>query len=274
MYLLSTVFKINIDSIFIKGLINIYSSYYCACNFFYHKIIFSKALKILLTIFALAPLIAWAGGSTEDIFGVWGSLTLQGDFTALSPEYDKFKWQIMNQTRTRDDSNQGTRFSENLIFSQVGYQLSENVSLWLGYTHNWIDLLGKPSYQESRPYQDFLWDQTFDSIHLMVRTRMEERINLATGDTGYRPRQLLQISYPMPFDKKMSFYVGDEVFFYLNRSQFGKHGFSENRVLAGISYQFTSHLGTDLGYIGQYVDTVTGNNLVIHDIQANVRYKF
>jgi hypothetical protein len=211
---------------------------------------------------------------TGDFFGVWGSITLQGDFKSLSPGLDKFKWQIMNQSRTRDDSPQGSRFTENLLFSQVGYQLNDNASLALGYVHDWIHPLEKPAYQESRPYQDFVWNQNIGYFKLLSRTRMEERINQTTGNTGYRPRQLLQISHPLPFMEGLSAYVGDEVFFYLNQNKFGKQGFSENRVLAGLSYQFTPQFGADLGYLGQYVDNISGNNLFTHNLQANLRYRF
>ena len=180
----------------------------------------------------------------------------------------------MNQSRTRDDSPQGSRFTENLLFSQVGYQLNDNASLALGYVHDWIHPLEKPAYQESRPYQDFVWNQNIGDFKLLSRTRMEERINQTTGNTGYRPRQLLQISHPLPFMEGLSAYVGDEVFFYLNQNKFGKQGFSENRVLAGLSYQFTPQFGADLGYLGQYVDNISGNNLFTHNLQANLRYKF
>ena len=232
-------------------------------------------VSVLTGLTLLCPISSIAGGpDTTDIFGVWGSLTLQGDFKALSSSGDKFKWQIMNQARTRDDSSRGTRFTEDLIFSQIGYQYNSNASFWIGYTHDWIHPFEKPSFQESRPYQDFVWNQDIGDFKLMARTRMEERINQTTGDTGYRPRQLVQFSYPMPFNKDLSLYLGDEVFFYLNKNHFGKQGFSENRVLAGMSYQFTPHLGADLGYLGQYVDNLTGNNLFTHNLQANIRYKF
>jgi len=211
---------------------------------------------------------------TGNFFGVWGSITLQGDFKSLSPSLNKFNWLIMNQSRTRDDSPQGSRFTENLLFSQVGYQLNDNASLALGYVHDWIHPLEKPAYQESRPYQDFVWNQNIGDFKLLSRTRMEERINQTTGNTGYRPRQLLQISHPLPFMEGLSAYVGDEVFFYLNQNKFGKQGFSENRVLAGLSYQFTPQFGADLGYLGQYVDNISGNNLFTHNLQANLRYKF
>lgn len=54
---------------------------------------------------------------TDNMFGVWGSLTLQGNFKFLSPGGDKFLWLIMNQARTREDTPKGSRFSEDLLFS-------------------------------------------------------------------------------------------------------------------------------------------------------------
>jgi hypothetical protein len=220
------------------------------------------------------PLSVYAA-PTDNMFGVWGSLTLQGDFKFLSPDQgSKFKWLIMDQSRTREDSPMGSRYSENLLFSQVGYQLNDNASFWLGYTHDWIHPLDKPNYQESRPYQDFVWNQNFGDFKFMSRTRMEERINQASGDTGYRGRQLFQISHPLPFLKGLSAYVGDEALFYANQNSFGKRGFSENRIFGGLSYQVTEAMGVDLGYLGQYVDNKSGNNLFTHNLQANVRYKF
>lgn len=208
-----------------------------------------------------------------EMFGVWGSLTLQGQFKSLSPKLDKFQWQIMNQTRTREDSPKGSRFTENLLFGQIGYRLTDDISLWLGYVNDWIDPLNKPSYQESRPYQDLAWHPTFGDFKLTSRTRFEQRINRTTGDTGYRARQLLQISHALPVDG-LSAYIGDEALFYLNENDFGKHGFSENRVMGGLSYQVTDHFGLDLGYIGQYIDTTASNNLFTHNLQTNLRYTF
>lgn len=68
--------------------------------------------------------------------------------------------------------------------------------------------------------------------------------------------------------------MGDDVFFYANKNTFGKRGFSENRILAGLSYQFNEHAGLNLGYLGQFVDTTSGSNLFTHNLRANLRYKF
>ncbi|MGR9108805.1 MAG: DUF2490 domain-containing protein [Gammaproteobacteria bacterium] len=211
---------------------------------------------------------------TENLFGVWGSVTLQGDFSFLSSDLENFKWNIMNQSRTRDDSPKGSRLTENLLFSQAGYQVTDNASFWIGYVYDWIHPLAKTAFQESRPYQDFLWKQNFDDFAFLARSRFEERINETSGDTGYRARQFFQISHPLPFVNDLSAYVGDEVLFYVNKTSFGKRGFSENRILAGLSYDFTKHAGVDLGYLGQYVDNTSGKNLFTHNLQANVRFSF
>ncbi|WP_305909037.1 DUF2490 domain-containing protein [Methylomarinum sp. Ch1-1] len=234
-----------------------------------------KLTKTLIatTLLLSQPLKASAADD-DDMFGVWGSLTLHGDFKFLSPDLDKFHWTVMNQSRTREDSPDGSRFTENLLFSQVGYQVNKQASLWLGYTHDWIHPLNKASYQESRPYVDFVWKQPFGDFKLTSRTRMEDRINQSTGNEGYRARQLLQINHPLAFMNGLSAYAGEEVMFYMNKTDWGKRGFTENRIFGGLSYQLTDHAGVDLGYMGQYVDNPSGNNLFTHNLQANVNYRF
>lgn len=229
--------------------------------------------RIILITLLVMPVSGFAA-EVNNMFGFWGSVTLQGDFKALSPKLDKFNWLIMNQTRTRDDSPEGSRFTENLLFSQVGYNFNEHASLWIGYTHDWINPLDKPSAQENRAYQDFVWKQSVGDFNFISRTRMDERFLEGTNDAGYRPRQLLMVKHPIPYLDGLSAYVGDEVLFYVNKNVFGKQGFSENRIFSGLSYQITHHIGVDLGYMGQYIDTTSGNNIFTHNLQVNFGYKF
>jgi hypothetical protein len=234
------------------------------------KYIGTVALSTLLLSQSMA---SFAAGS-EDIFGVWGKVKLQGNFKSLSPDLNKFKWAVINETRTRDDSSKGSRFYQDLLFGQVGYQINNNASIWIGYVHVWTSPLDDSSFQEYRPHQDFVWNQDIGDFKFMSRSRMEQRIRETTGDTGYRARQLLKISHPLPLMNGLSVYVGDEVLFYMNENEFGKKGFSENRVFSGLSYQATKKMGVDLGYIGQYVDAISGKNTFTHNIQVNLRYNF
>lgn len=212
---------------------------------------------------------------TNDMGGTWSSLTLSGSLDKVSPNLKGFRWQVMDQARTRDDNPGGNRFSENLLFAQVGYDVTKNASFWVGYVHDWIHPLDNLAYQESRPYEDFLWNSSLKDLRFTARTRLEQRIRQGTGDVGVRLRQLFQVSYPLAFiDDNLRVYAGEEMLGYVNNNSFGRTGFSENRALGGFSYQFTKQLGADLGYLGQYVYNKTGNNLFTHNVQFNLSYKF
>jgi hypothetical protein len=240
---------------------------------------FSNVLKCLpLVLLAYGPSGHASQPGTNNMAGDWISLTLSGNLGDLSPSLQGFRWLVMDQNRQRDDSPQGFRTSENLLFSQIGYDITPNASVWLGYVHNWIHPLDKPSVQESRPYQDFLWASSFSDwggLKFTSRTRLEQRVNQTSGDTGVRLRQMLQLNYPLRFiHKDLGVYVGDEVLGYLNQNTFGKTGFSENRAMGGFTFQFTKQLGADLGYLGQYVVNKSGANLFTHNVQFNLRYQF
>lgn len=219
---------------------------------------------VVLSALLLAQSMASFAAGSEDIFGVWGRVRLQGNFKSLSPSLNKFKWAVSNETRARndssDDSSKELRFHRDVLRGEVGYQINNNASLWLGYAHVWTSPLDDPSFQEYRPHQDFVWNQDFGDFKLISRTRMDQSIRETTGDTGYRARQLLRISHPLPVINGLSVYVGDEVLFYMHENDFGKKGFSQNRVFSGLSYQATKKMGVDLGYMGQYVDSISGIN--------------
>jgi len=48
----------------------------------------------------------------------------------------------------------------------------------------------------------------------------------------------------------------------------------QKRIFSGLSYQVTKKSGVDLGYMGQYVDTISGKNIFTHNIQVTFRHKF
>jgi hypothetical protein len=208
------------------------------------------------------------------MYGGWGSIILKGDLKSLSPKAEKIHWLVMNQTRTRGEHTNDSKFTENLLFGQIGYDVNKNLSVWLGYTHEWGDPLNKPSFRENRVYQDIVWKHDFGDYKLISRTRLDERFLESSSEKGYRPRQLINFSQPLPFGSNLSAYIGDEILFYLNDSAFGKKGFSENRIFTGISKQITSEIKLDIGYLGQYINTKSGDNIFTHNLQLNIAYSF
>lgn len=95
-----------------------------------------------------------------------------------------------------------------------------------------------------------MWNSSLGDLKFTGRLRLEQRIRQDTGDVGVRARELVQVNYPLRFiHKDLSAYVGDEVMEYVNDNTFGRTGFTENRALAGVGFQFTKQLGADIGYL-------------------------
>lgn len=212
---------------------------------------------------------------TTDLSGIYGTVSFLGDFKSLTSELDNFQWLVASQVVTVNDSPKGERLGEVVNWGQLGYQLNTHALVWLGYFHETIRPLTKSPFHENRIYEDFVWNQSINDFNFTSRTRFEERIHQTTGDVGYRVRQLIQVNHALPVLDGLSGYVGDEMLFYLNQSNFvGKQGFYENRVSAGVTYQFTPKISGDLGYLQQHIDSKTGNNALIHNLQINLRYRF
>ncbi|TRX00227.1 DUF2490 domain-containing protein [Candidatus Methylobacter oryzae] len=214
-------------------------------------------------------------GSVENMAGNWSSLTLSGSLRAISPKFHQFRWILINQTRLRDDNPSAWRLNEDQFYAQMGYSVNSYTSVWLGYVHDWHHSLGKTAYHESRPYQDLLFDFPVARFKAKIRTRLEERVNQATGNVGIRLRQMATLQLPLVFiDPKLSLYAGDEVLCHLNANSFGATGFSENRAMAGFSFQFNRRLGMDLGYLGQTIQETGGDIVLTHNVNANLSYRF
>lgn len=230
----------------------------------------SRFFSMLLVFNAMTAVAA----PITDIFGYWGFATLQGDLHVISPDLTPFQWLISSQTSERDDSAKGLRLNEAILLGQIGYQMNNHLSFGLGYLNDHIHPLNKSSYEESRPYQDIIYVQTVADFNLTSRTRIEERINQVNSDIGYRVKQFFQISHALPFIDGLNFYINNDTYFYVNQTNFGKQGFSENRFGSGFSYQFTNQLAGDFGYLQQYIDSKKGDNLQINNFQVGLRYRF
>ena len=232
-----------------------------------------EQLKCVLLLGFAYHQIAFA--DTNEIAGTRNAVTFSGQLDSISPRLKSFRWQIMNQTRTRDDSSQGMRLTDNLLSGQIGYAFDPNISISIGYLHAWIHPLDKLSYQENRPYEDFLWSYTRGNLKFISRSRLEQRIRIDNNVLGLRVRELMQVTYSLGFiDKDLTAYLGDELLGYLNSNTFGHTGFNENRALVGFNYKLTKEISIDLGYVGQYIPTQTAQVLLIHNVQFNLGYKF
>ena len=197
-----------------------------------------------------------------DDFQFWGNVTALGNFGALNPnnpDLKKWRWWAEGQGRFGQDASQ---FTQSLIRPGVGYNVTDKLSLWLGYA--WAPtahpLAQGHNYNENRIWQQALWADNFSFGRLTARSRFEERFfdpNAPTNTVGYRFRQLVKLAVPMPFiSPNVSFIIQDELFINMTNATMGfiTQGYDQNRFFTGIAYKFNPMVTTELGYMDQHIN--------------------
>ncbi len=188
----------------------------------------------------------------ERDFQSWFNITAIGKTHSKDKILGRVQYWLEGQQRLGDDSS---RFSQILLRPGLGYALTENLSIWLGYA--WI-YTGKPNtpnpFEEDRIWQQLLWIKTYRSLTLMSRTRTEQRFLENNPKTAYRFRELIKISVPLKHYPEFSFVTSDELF--LHKNNFvgtNSRGFDQNRYFIGLGYKISPIATTELGYMNQYI---------------------
>jgi hypothetical protein len=158
------------------------------------------------------------------------------------------------ETQQRLGGN-SSQVSLSLIRPALGYALTENLSIWLGYA--WIDTerpITPIPFKEERIWQQLLWVKTYTSLTFTNRLRTEQRYLENRPITAYRLRELMKISIPFKQHSKLSFVSSDEIFYHHNNF-IGRNGqgFDQNRFFVGLGYKPNKTLNMEIGYMNQYI---------------------
>lgn len=176
-----------------------------------------------------------------------------------------------------------------VTMARIGYTnyLTDQTRLTLGYNyamqygHN-----GAPNVPEHRPWQQIQWFEKKRWYTLMQWVRLEERFRQKVSegelidDYNFNFRIRYNISFTIPLKGKQV--VPKVPFVFMNNEVFINFGknivynyFDQNRLFAGLGYQFTSHLNAHLGYMyifqqlpegNKYVNTNTIRLFVFHNL--------
>jgi len=235
----------------------------------------------ILALFAIGALV-WSltgGGVTPTQAYTELGPNTQSDFRLWTPVYltvklpSRFLAYMEANPRLGDDASS---LDQLLLRPALGYQLTENLSIWQGYA--WVGNFNQkhtppqsPFFQENRIFQQAIYTQTFSSFRFMSRTRMEERWIEHSAGTALRFRQMLKVSYPLPMAPDWSLVGYDEIFINLNSVDTvddvrggGKApgaGIDQNRFFLGVNKTFNQYVNVDIGYQNQMLNsrTLEGN---------------
>ena len=190
--------------------------------------------------------------NTQRDFQTWLNLTATGNFDRESKNFGQFKYWLEGQERFGDDSS---RMSQTLARLGVGYMVTENLSLWLGYA--WVyteEPFTSNPFEENRIWEQILWSKKYQTFSLTSRTRMEQRFMDNDTKAAFRLRQMIKFVRPFASAPNFSFVTSDEVFWHHNDYRGGNgQGLDQNRYFIGLGYKFSPTFTTEAGYMNQYI---------------------
>jgi hypothetical protein len=193
--------------------------------------------------------------------------TFSQDFRLWSPVFltvklpSSFLAYMEVQPRFADLDDAG-HIDQLLLRPAVGYQLTDNLSIWQGYA--WVGSYNQrhippqsPFFEESRIYQQVNYTHKFQSLKILSRTRLEERWIEHVDGTAVRFRTMLRGTYPLPVAPEWALVVSDEIFIHLNTvgTRGPAAGFDQNRFFVGINRTFSKYLNMDIGYQNQLLNS-------------------
>lgn len=234
------------------------------------------AMARLAAISALVWSLAGGGVATVQAYTELGPNTYS-DFRLWTPVYltaklpSSFLAYMEVNPRIADDV---TNIDQLLLRPAIGYQLTENLSIWQGYA--WVGNFNQPTgprfFEENRIYQQVNYTQRFSNFKLLSRTRLEERWIEHADGTAVRFRQMFRADFPIPPAPGWAFVTYDEVFINLNtvgtiNSKGPEAGLDQNRFFLGLNKNFNQHFNVDIGYQNQMINSrkLEGNaNLINH----------
>ena len=197
----------------------------------------------LLLLVALAILVpVQSRADVDEDGGLWGVAVAEGSAGFVSPKLEKWRWWLEGQIRFRDD---GSEFDQGFFRVGAGYQVAPKVSLWAGYGWFRTSPEGASYFNEDRIWQQLLWKPSLGPFGVLWRTRLEQRFLDTGDDTGWRFRQFVKLSYPLPRRFYLAAY--DEVFIALNSTDYGADsGFDQNRLFAGVGWKANDDIKLEL----------------------------
>ena len=235
-----------------------------------------KTQQLILTPLFLLILLALSAARADTVedSGIWIAAFGQGSLEIINPKLQKYRWWFDTHARYRDA---GGQFYQGIVRPGLGYSLTGNTAVWLGYAWITTSPVGGEDFDEHRIWQQLTWSTRLDPVTLSTRSRLEQRFLETGDDTGWRFRQLLQLQYPFSFEPRLSLVGYDELFIHLNSTDWGADsGFDQNRLFAGFGWNFDTdrRITGAIGYLNQFTRKPSGDNEMNHILSIYLLLNF
>jgi hypothetical protein len=234
-----------------------------------------KHLKTTLLLLGAAALLlppTVGQAKTDQDKSLWLMAAAQGSLAPPGSPYSQWRWWFDGQARFSDASS---GYGQSIVRPGVGYAITDRSTLWIGY--GWIRTspAHESDVEENRIWQQWTGSTTLANTSLSWRSRLEQRFVEGGSDVGWRYRQFFKVVHPIAFGSRLQLVGYDELFFALNKTDWGaKSGFDQNRIFAGLGWQFDSTTTFEVGYLNQFVQREGAPNLANHILSLNALLQF
>lgn len=173
------------------------------------------------------------------------------------------KWNIHNEVQYRNYNAIGD-LEQLLLRTGLGYTFDDsksNVLLGYGYilSENYIDDANeKVAINEHRIFQQFTSNQQIGKVNLIHRYRFEQRF--VADDFKMRFRYFLGLNIPIVDRERNNIYFSAYNEIFLNTES---PIFDRNRTYFGIGYGVNKNIRIELGYMNQFFETSSRDQLNI-----------
>ena len=91
----------------------------------------------------------------QEDFRIWGNVTARGNFGYVDPDLKRWLWWMEGQLRFRDCCTSGGSLDQSLIRPGIGYALSDQSTVWIGYARATNYLIGQ-EIEENRMGEQYI----------------------------------------------------------------------------------------------------------------------
>ena len=240
-----------------------------------------RYLRLLIVCLLFAVGSATAQADTINDSGLWLAFFSRGELPVHQEEKgacesvceceveSAWRWWFDGHARFFDDYD---GFGQSLIRPGVGYQVTDQATLWAGYA--WIHTSPATApFDEHRVWQQLTWSTKLETATIGSRSRLEQRFLETGSDTGWRFRQLVSLRRPLECAPNMTFVAWDEVFLNFNDTNWGAQaGFDQNRAFIGFGWKPSDNADwrVEIGYLNQYIERSSQDDVCNHLLSMNL----
>ncbi|MEM7223062.1 MAG: DUF2490 domain-containing protein [Pseudomonadota bacterium] len=199
-----------------------------------------------------ALLMATVPGHADDDLQQWSVLKV------THPLDERIDLSLMLQGRFADDISE---VDVVIVRPDIGYHLSDHVTLFLGYDYYDRPQPGEDS--ENRVWEQLGIKHRVGDLAIANRLRVEQRIIENVDGVTVRARYRLRLAHPLG-DPDWEAIAFNEVFANLNQEPGGPaEGFEQNRLFGGLGYQIRPGLELEAGYMWRREPSASDHILVL-----------